>query len=33
MENWSDFWLNEGFTQFLEQKIRKKFMGEEVYKL
>jgi len=18
MENWSDFWLNEGFTQFLE---------------
>ncbi|OWA55738.1 hypothetical protein BV898_20126, partial [Hypsibius exemplaris] len=27
--NWEHFWLNEGFTTFLERKIKGKMMGEE----
>ena len=33
MDNWSDFWLNEGFTKFLERKIIGKIYDEDLAKL
>lgn len=33
MENWSDFWLNEGFTMFLERKIIERFLDKDMAKL
>ena len=33
MDNWSDFWLNEGFTMFLERKIVEKAYDEDLAKL
>ena len=33
MENWSDFWLNEGFTMFLERKIIERFSDKDMAKL
>ena len=32
-ENWSDFWLNEGFTMFLERKIMENIYGIDMAKL
>ncbi|CAI2358893.1 unnamed protein product [Moneuplotes crassus] len=31
--NWTNFWLNEGFTVFLERKVVKKIFGEDFYKV
>ena len=31
--NWENFWLNEGFTTFLERKILTEINGEEIVKL
>ena len=33
MDNWSDFWLNEGFTMFLQRKITEKVYDEDMAKL
>ena len=33
MDNWSDFWLNEGFTVFLERKITEKTNDLDLAKL
>ena len=33
MDNWSDFWLNEGFTMFLQRKIIEKVYDEDMAKL
>ena len=33
MNNWSDFWLNEGFTMFLERKIMESVYGSDMSKL
>ena len=33
MDNWSDFWLNEGFTMFLERKIMEKSIDLDMAKL
>ena len=33
MNNWSDFWLNEGFTMFLERKIVESAYGSDMLKL
>ena len=30
MDNWSDFWLNEGFTMFLERKLISKLFGDDM---
>eukprot|EP01025_Chloroclados_australasicus_P042995 TRINITY_DN45714_c0_g1_i5.p1 TRINITY_DN45714_c0_g1~~TRINITY_DN45714_c0_g1_i5.p1 ORF type:complete len:519 (-),score=41.36 TRINITY_DN45714_c0_g1_i5:54-1418(-) len=30
---WEDFWLNEGFTVFLERKIVKKIYGDDLFQL
>ena len=32
-ENWADFWINEGFTVFLERKIIENFKDLEMAKL
>ena len=32
-ENWDNFWLNEGFTRFLERKVMRKDEGDEYYKV
>ena len=31
--NWSDFFINEGFTMFLQRKIEKKAYEEDLSKL
>ena len=33
MDNWSDFWLNEGFTMFLQRKIMEKSIDLDLAKL
>jgi leukotriene-A4 hydrolase len=33
MDNWSDFWLNEGFTMFLQRKIMEKTDDIDLAKL
>ena len=33
MDNWSDFWLNEGFTMFLQRKIMEKSIDLDMAKL
>ena len=33
MSNWSDFWLNEGFTMFLERKIIGALFGDDMAKI
>ena len=33
MDNWSDFWLNEGFTMFLQRKIIEKHIDADMAKL
>ena len=33
MDNWSDFWLNEGFTMFLQRKIMEKAIDLDMAKL
>ena len=33
MDNWSDFWLNEGFTMFLQRKIVEKLYNLDLAKL
>ena len=33
MDNWSDFWLNEGFTMFLQRKIMEKVYDSDMAKL
>ena len=33
MDNWSDFWLNEGFTMFLQRKIMEKMIDADMSKL
>lgn len=30
MSNWSSFWLNEGFTRFIERKIIEKIYGKDI---
>ena len=32
-KNWSNFWVNEGFTKFMERKLDKALLGEEMSKL
>ena len=32
-QNWADFWLNEGFTMFLERKITERFIDLDMAKL
>ena len=32
-KNWANFWVNEGFTKFMERKLDKKLLGEEMSKL
>ena len=29
--NWENFWVNEGFTRFVERKILEKFYGEDMF--
>lgn len=31
--NWTNFWLNEGFTVFLERKVVRRIFGEDHYKV
>ena len=33
MDNWSDFWLNEGFTMFLQRKIMERMIDADMSKL
>ena len=33
MDSWSDFWLNEGFTMFLQRKIMEKMIDSDMSKL
>ena len=33
MDSWSDFWLNEGFTMFLQRKIIEKHIDSDIAKL
>ena len=32
-KNWANFWVNEGFTKFMERKLDKELLGEEMAKL
>jgi len=32
-KNWANFWVNEGFTKFMERKLDKNLLGEEMAKL
>ena len=32
-KNWANFWVNEGFTKFMERKLDKALLGEEMAKL
>ena len=32
-KNWQNFWVNEGFTKFMERKLDKALLGEEMSKL
>ena len=32
-KNWANFWVNEGFTKFMERKLDKALLGEEMEKL
>ena len=32
-KNWANFWVNEGFTKFMERKLDKALLGEEMSKL
>ena len=32
-KNWGNFWVNEGFTKFMERKLDKELLGEEMAKL
>ena len=32
-KNWKNFWVNEGFTKFMERKLDKILLGEEMSKL
>ena len=32
-KNWKNFWVNEGFTKFMERKLDKKLLGEEMSQL
>jgi leukotriene-A4 hydrolase len=33
MNNWEDFWLNEGFTTFLERKVSSRLYGNDFAKV
>ena len=32
-KNWANFWVNEGFTKFMERKLDKNLLGEDMSKL